>query len=61
MVYQHELNHMMYQYFNQTNQAMREFAEENTQRVNQQVLEFHIRAEKPDLNDQKDHLFFKLF
>ena len=22
---------------------------------------YHIRAEKPDLNDQKDHLFFKLF
>ena len=33
MVYQHELNHMMYQYFNQTNQAMREFAEENTQLI----------------------------
>lgn len=33
MVYQHELNEMLYKYFNETNQTMREFAEENTQLV----------------------------
>lgn len=33
MVYQHQLNEMLYKYFNETNQTMREFAEENTQLV----------------------------
>lgn len=33
MVYQHQLNEMIYKYFNETNQTMREFAEENTQLI----------------------------
>ena len=33
MVYQHQLNEMLYTYFNETNQTMREFAEENTQLI----------------------------
>ena len=33
MVYQHQLNEMLYKYFNETNQTMREFAEENTQLI----------------------------
>ena len=33
MVYQHELNEMLYKYFNETNLTMREFAEENTQLI----------------------------
>jgi len=33
MVYQHQLNEMLYKYFNETNQTMREFAEESTQLI----------------------------
>ena len=33
MVYQHQLNEMLYKYFNETNQTMREFAEETTQLI----------------------------
>ena len=33
MVYQHQLNEMLYKYFNETNQTIREFAEESTQLI----------------------------
>ena len=40
MVYQHQLNEMLYKYFNETNQTMREFAEERPCHMVSSIVSF---------------------